>query len=372
MVSSGEVPSLVTFSLSYTTDHDIRRKKSSEPTPKVDKAKELEEEELAKLVELKENLGDDLPPQYSDAALLGFLRARSLNVKEAEKLMKLDVNVLRFLRIHEYELPEVSRAYSMSGILGYDNEGSLVRVVNVGDADFKGFVHSLSTIDEFRFFIWFFHKDAERLRAENKKTGRKNGQFVYILNFERMSIGQLTYKPTLDTGIIALKLLQDHYHDIAKAIYVINTPPFFSSVYKLIKPVIQDSLNKRMKIYGYDGWKEELLKTIDPEILPVYLGGSRVGKDDDPNCSDIISFGGTIPEHFYSNNFLDLEDPDVVTATVGAGSTLNFRFAVREVGTIFRWHIQAKDNDIGFGLMSESPTAGELEPFEGAGEEKEG
>ncbi|GIY97521.1 retinal-binding protein, partial [Caerostris extrusa] len=71
----------------------FRRKKVANPTAKIDKAKEVEEEERAKLAELKEVLGDALPPQiqilhrsYTDDILLSILRARSLNVKDAARL----------------------------------------------------------------------------------------------------------------------------------------------------------------------------------------------------------------------------------------------------------------------------------------------
>ncbi|XP_035229909.1 retinal-binding protein-like [Stegodyphus dumicola] len=336
---------------------DEGRKKVTDSTTKIEKAKALEEEELAKLVELKENLGDNLPPQYTDAHLLGFLRARSLNVKEAQKLMKIDGNMRQFLRadaiLDEYEPSETNMQCSISGMIGFDKEGSLIRVINVGYGDYKGFIHSISTIEEFKIFIWSIQKDSMLQAEECKKKGYKCNQIVYILNLENISMSQVMYKPALDTGLLALKLLQDHYHDAAKAIYVVNAPIFFSSIFKLFKPVIGDSLQKRLKIFDGDDWREQLLKHIDADILPAYLGGNRVDSNNDPLCREFIGFGGTIPESSYAANFLDLEDPDVVVATVPAGATLNFRFSTPIVGTVIQWHIQAKDNDIGIGVFYE-------------------
>ncbi|GBM72199.1 hypothetical protein AVEN_55882-1, partial [Araneus ventricosus] len=39
-----------------------------------------------------------------------------------------------------------------------------------------------------------------------------------------------------------------------------------------------------MRIYGKDGWKDSLLKDIDANDLPVYLGGKKTDPDGNPNC----------------------------------------------------------------------------------------
>ncbi|GFY75522.1 retinal-binding protein [Trichonephila inaurata madagascariensis] len=329
------------------------RRKKVPSTPKIDKAEQQpKEEELAKLVELKENLGENVPSRYSDSELLAFLRARSLNVKEAEKLMTVDFNLRRFLQMDEFlqnpEMPQIilNKKYTVSGIIGFDKDGYLVRVVNVGHSDIKGFINVLSTMENFKLFLWFLENDRKLQEAENRKTGNKNKQITYILNMDNLSLTKLMDKAVLETGLLAIKLLQDHYHDVVRAAYIINAGALFSSAFKLFKPVIKEDLHQRIKVLG-DNWKEELLNRIDADILPAYLGGNRVDSDNDPMCKSLIGFGGPIDESYYPTEFLQLDDPDVISVIVPSGGSLFYRFPVPAVGSIVRWDIESKENDIG-------------------------
>lgn len=332
----------------------FRRKKTVvEPSPKPDSGAAAEEEELAKLAELKENLGDKIPPFYGDSDLLSFLRARLLNVKEAEKMLFLDVYVKRVLSISTYEPPMSMSDYNFTSVIGYDKEGSLIRIINVGRADTKGIVNAVSTIEGLKILMYMVNHDMKRQEEENAKSGRRAKHLFYIMNVENLTMSQVSYKPAFDMMMQALKLLQDHYHDVLKKVYFINAPPFFSSVFKLFKPVIKDALHRRIKIFDHEGGKEELLRLIDADVLPRYMGGSRVDSKGDPRCSEFIRFGQVVPENLYATNFLDPEDPEVTVATVPAGATLNFRFPARHVGSLLKWHIQAKANDIGVALFND-------------------
>ncbi|GFT36114.1 retinal-binding protein [Nephila pilipes] len=334
----------------------FRRKKVTS-TPKIDKAEQLEkEEELAKLVELKENLGENVPSRYNDDDLLAFLRARSLNVKDAEKLMNVDFSLRRFLQIDEFiknsDTPQIAlnKKYSVSGVIGFDKEGCLVRVINVGHSDIKGFINVLSTMENLKLFLWIIEKDRILQELENKKTGNKKLQITYILNMENLSLSKLMDKAVLETGLLALKLLQDHFHDVAKVVYVVNAGTLFASGYKLFKPVIKEALQQRIKVLG-DNWKEELLNHIDADIVPGYLGGNRVDDDNDPMCKSLIGFGGTIDESYYPTEFLQPDDPEVISVTVPSGASLFYRFPVPAVGSILQWNVQSKENDIGIGVF---------------------
>ncbi|KAG8190024.1 hypothetical protein JTE90_000119 [Oedothorax gibbosus] len=330
-------------------------RKKVESTSKVDKARELDNELSAKLAELKENIGDNLCLKYKDECLIGFLRARSLNVKEAEKLVRMDDHLRKFLQMDDFiknhELSELNRNYSCSGIIGCDKEGSLVRVLNIGYSDVKGYINCISTIYNLKLFIFYIERDRILQAEENKKTGKKCNQITYIVNLEHLSLNKIMCKPAIDTGIVALKLMQEHFHDIVKNVFVINAPSFYSTVLKLFKPVIQDDLHRKIRMYDdASSWKADLLKHIDADVLPMCYGGNRV-EDDDETCPSIIRWGGTIPESYYLTARLDPSDPDVMCVTVPAGSANNYRFYVPKVGMRWTWQIHAKENDIGIGLF---------------------
>ncbi|CAL1277442.1 unnamed protein product [Larinioides sclopetarius] len=351
------------------------RKKVTNPTPKIDAKQLVDEEEQAKLAELKENLAGNIPSRYDDSDLMAFLRARSLNAKEAEKLMKVDFNLRKFLQMDEFLKNEnhpqilLNKKHSVSGIIGFDNEGTLVRVINIGYSDIKGFLNVLSTMENFKLFLWYIHRDLLLQKVENMKTGNKKNQIAYILNMEHLSMSKFMDKTIVEAGLMALKLLQDHYHDVVKVVYVVNAPSFFSSAFKLFKPVIKEALHQSIKVLD-SNWKEELVKHIDADILPVYLGGNRVDCTGDPECGEFIGFGGTIDDDYYPADFLDPADPEVVSANVPSGSSLFFRYNVPEVESIIRWHIQSKDNDIGIGVFLDTTEGNETAAPEGKQKKK--
>lgn len=57
----------------------------------------------------------------------------------------------------------------------------------------------------------------------------------------------------------------------------------------MIKPFLHEVTLKKIRIFGYSGWKEELLKDIDADQLPQHWGGSRVDPDGDPKCPSVVS-----------------------------------------------------------------------------------
>lgn len=344
------MPPQTTRSLMKDFRNSFRRKKVV-----TDAVKGVQDELKSKLLELKNSIGDRLYSMYWEEELIGFLRARSMNVKETEKLIKMNVTCKRILHVEDYfPRPEI-HPYNASGVIGFTKEGNLVRVFNVGEFDAKGVLHTVSTVEIFKILLKMAYSDKALQEKENKKKGRSVRQLVYILNVETLSMNIIACKPAVDTVMLVLKLMQDHYHDLLKDIYIVNAPSFFPSVYRLFKHVIQDFLQERIKIFDSGNSKEELLKIIDEDVLPKYLGGKRTDSNGDPNCSEFIHFGFMVPESSYSSNYLDPNDPGVVVITIPAGEKMTYKFPVREIGSVIKWHIQSKDYDLQFGVF--------LEPF---------
>ena len=55
-------------------------------------------------------------------------------------------------------------------------------------------------------------------------------------------------------------------------------------LWKLAQPIISEESKKKIKVLGKN-YKEELLKFVDEEQLPEYLGGTMTGPNGDPMCS---------------------------------------------------------------------------------------
>lgn len=78
----------------------------------------------------------------------------------------------------------------------------------------------------------------------------------------------------------------------------------FSMAFNLLKPFLSAETLSVIEVYGCDRkkWEPSIKTLIDPEILPTYLGGTRVDENGDPKCSEFISYGGKIPTELYMAN----------------------------------------------------------------------
>lgn len=63
-----------------------------------------------------------------------------------------------------------------------------------------------------------------------------------------------------------------------------SAPKIFTLAYAIIKPFLHEVTLKKIRIFGHSGWKEELLKDIDPSQLPQHWGGTKTDPDGDPKC----------------------------------------------------------------------------------------
>ncbi|XP_023213630.1 retinal-binding protein-like, partial [Centruroides sculpturatus] len=102
-------------------------------------------------------------------------------------------------------------------------------------------------------------------------------------------------------------------------------------------------------------WKDVLLTEIDASDLPVRWGGTKVGVNGEPDCSDIISPGGIVPKSYYlqeSQSFTN--ENDVETLEIGLKSSATVDIYISESDAILQWEFKTENHDIGFGLFYKS------------------
>ncbi|GFT25599.1 hypothetical protein NPIL_549491, partial [Nephila pilipes] len=59
-------------------------------------------------------------------------------------------------------------------------------------------------------------------------------------------------------------------------------PVFYHIFFSIFKSLLSSALLEKLKFYGSDGWKEDLLEIIDADELPAFLGGNKTDPDGDP------------------------------------------------------------------------------------------
>ncbi|GFT49346.1 retinal-binding protein [Nephila pilipes] len=119
-----------------------------------------------------------------------------------------------------------------------------------------------------------------------------------------------------------------------------------------MKTVLAASILEKFKIYGSDGWKEDILELVDADELPAFLGGNKTDPDGDPLCKTFIKHGQKIPESYYFCNtkkkLSTASDAEKITVTRFSKEEINFE--VTEAGSYLEWEFETKDRDIGFSL----------------------
>ncbi|CAL1291867.1 unnamed protein product [Larinioides sclopetarius] len=320
---------------------------------------QLSPTEKEAIKEMSKRISKDLPRKVYDEEFMyyRFLKARDFDIDAAEKMLRQslkwrkDNNIDKILT--DYKPPEVLEIYFKNVIFGYDKEGCPVNYMPFGKKDYKGIHMSARYPDIEKAFIHICEESEKLLEEKSKKLNRCVEGIVYLYDLEALTFGNSTYKKGLETSIKLLKMLQDNYPERMKAIYILNASSLFTMPFNFVKSFIDAKMLSKFHIYGTEGWKEALLKIIDADQLPVFLGGTRTDPDGNPLGKTFMNQGGKIDKKYYlhkSVNSLE-EGPGVKKITLPRASFNEVTIEVEEAGSIIEWEFETKTRDIGFGLF---------------------
>jgi hypothetical protein len=166
------------------------------------------------------------------------------------------------------------------------------------------------------------------------------------------------WKPAIDICTTSLELYQANYPETLGKCFVINAPPYVPIMFSVVKPFLDEYTRSKIHFLGRN-WKEELLKHIAPDQLPVHWGGTRTGPDGDPYCKSHFCNGGPVPESLYLKNNsenIDLSQFTRISVSPAASTTLEFQ--VETPGSILSWNFWTDDNDIAFGVYRRTTSSG--------------
>ncbi|XP_054717176.1 SEC14-like protein 2 [Uloborus diversus] len=91
-------------------------------------------------------------------------------------------------------------------------------------------------------------------------------------------------------------------------------------------------LLQKIRVVSREHTATMLLKYIDEDVLPAFLGGKKCDSSGNPMCTEFLKFGGRIPEKYYLRNRPPLlsTDPGVMSVWVAPRSVFNYSVVVRE------------------------------------------
>lgn len=246
----------------------------------------LTPEQETALKELRQKLvAEGYSLRLDDATLLRFLRARKFNVEQAHAMFvacekwRKENGVDTILQdFHYVEKSVVAKLYPQY-YHKTDKDGRPVYVEELGQVNVSE-MYKLTTQERMiRNLIWEYESFVNhRLPACSRKTGYLVETLCTILDLKGILI--LAAAQVLSYVREASYIGQNFYPERMGKFYLINAPFGFSTVFRMFKPFLDPVTVNKIFILGYS-YKNELLKQIPAENLPVKFGGKSVVDEKD-------------------------------------------------------------------------------------------
>ncbi|XP_047418297.1 SEC14-like protein 4 isoform X3 [Sciurus carolinensis] len=282
---------------------------------------------------------------------------------------------------------EVIQLYDSGGLCGYDYEGCPVWFDIIGTLDPKGLFLSASKQELIRKRIRVFELLLQECELQSQKLGRKIEMVLLVFDMEGLGLKHL-WKPAVEVYQQFFAIMEANYPETVKNLSVVrvpglpvwqtdpfvtykilhcyiaamSTPKLFPVAFNLVKSFMSEETRKKIVILG-DNWKQELIKFISPDQLPVEFGGTMTDPDGNPKCLTKINYGGQVPKSYHLCKQVRMRYEH--TVTVGRGSSQQVENEILFPGCVLRWQFASDGGDIDFGVflktkMGERQRAGEM------------
>ncbi|XP_077730448.1 SEC14-like protein 4 isoform X1 [Canis aureus] len=326
------------------------------------------------LATFRDKLQDLLPtlPNADEYFLLRWLRARNFDLQKSEDMLRKHMEFRKqqdLDNILTWQPSEVIQLYDSGGLTGYDYEGCPVWFDIIGTLDPKGLLLSASKQELIRKRIRVCELLLRECELQSQKLGKKIETVLMVFDMEGLSLKHL-WKPAVEiyqqvrmcwnrilTRFILpqfFAILEANYPETMKNLIVIRAPKLFPVAFNLVKFFMSEETQRKIVILG-GNWKQELLRFISPEQLPVEFGGTMTDPDGNPKCLTKIKYGGIVPKSYYLRNQVKTHYEH--TVTVARGSFVQVENEILFPGCVLRWQFASDGADIGFGVFLKTKTS---------------
>ncbi|TPX35943.1 hypothetical protein SmJEL517_g01702 [Synchytrium microbalum] len=284
-----------------------------------DDTKPLSDEERKNVIwDMRTELGG-LADGVDDYELLRFAVARQNNIKQASKMFTEYLEWRKRDRVDELPVPSVNGAPLLQHVRGYktipdgninphldgvpekfkswygysggggfhklDKDGQPVFIERMGLYDVQGMIKYCTAESIVDIHI----RNAEFLtrvlmKECSDRAGRNIEKHTVIFDFEGTGFHQFDMR-----GLALLKSIteveQAYYPERLDRLFIINAPFLFTKVWAIVKPWLAPAVLDKIHIFG-SNYQDTLLKHIDADSLPKYLGGT---------CECAHMQGGCVP-----------------------------------------------------------------------------
>lgn len=313
---------------------------------------DLSEDQEQALAQFREKLKDVMQPDFDDYYLLKWLRARNFNVDKAEMMLRKNLQWRKQMDVDNildnWTPPEVLTKYYPGGLFGHTKDGLPVWIEPAGSLDPKGLLYSCKKSDILKFKIQHCEMIQRALKRQSEKMGHRIENIIVICDFEHYGLKHL-WRPAIDIFKEVLNIYEPHYPETLRRTYIINANRFFSILFNIGKPFLSDDTKDKVVLLGAN-WKQELLKIIDADQLPVKWGGTAVDEDGDICCRSKIGMGGQVPEHYRLPKHHLLDSDKLSKVTVARGSKVELEYKSTLPQSVLIYQFYTENHDIAFAI----------------------
>jgi len=218
------------------------------------------------------------PQRHDDHTLLRFLRARKFDPVKSLKMFndceewreKENVNTI----LNDFEFPERNQVQKIYPRFYHktDKLGRPLYFEQLGTLDVNEIFKITSQDRIIRNHIYEYERLLKlRFPACSNQSNCHIDQSVTILDLKGVSLFQ--FANVFNFVKQVADIAQNYYPELLGRMFIINAPWLFSSVWNMVKPLLDEVTVKKIAILG-GNYKSEVFQEIAPENFPSELGGS--------------------------------------------------------------------------------------------------
>ncbi|KAI6218681.1 CRAL/TRIO domain protein [Aphelenchoides fujianensis] len=338
---------------------------TSDSQQSIDRPPVLNDEQLAKVAELRERLGAEVlaatPLFDDDLSLWRWISGWDGKWAEIVPRFLKASNVLECLGANELEFEDPDSLnvyirglypacdYFTGGLMGYDKEGNCIVVQSVGKIQPKLLVHCGRVSDVFRLSVLEAAMTLKLIKKQERQRGKQLG-IVLILDLEGLCMDHIV-PSTIKVYMNLLRLLQDMFPDIAQKIYVVNAPSLFASAFNMVKPAIAEKSRQKVQVLSHS-YDEVLCRELGAENVLSHWRGEKVVERGDATTGT-LRMGGIPPDNLrYSPaaNRHHVGDGELTRLVVPARNRRTVDVECAAAGQRIRWFFHS-NGDVDFSVQ---------------------
>lgn len=246
----------------------------------------LTAKEYQALAQFKDVMKNRLEKEHdymkSDIYLIRWLRAKNLNIRQAEIMLMENLKWRKQYNIdaiHDEDWSDMFQDYPYTNDT-FDRSGRPIGAFSLADWDFRKAVTSGRQVRLFKYMIKLLDEATNavlRLQSEGKNVT----QWKVLMNMDGFNLVQHGCGTCLPGFTYFVQAYENFYPGFADAIVTINTPAAFHTILTLVRPVFTPLTRDTLKVFGSNKaqWMDYLDKEISRDQRYPDFGGTRQHKN---------------------------------------------------------------------------------------------